>query len=216
MPRFDADLALTRRVLSGDEAAFSELFEAMFPRLYRFALARLDQRHDAAEEAAQATLCLAMRKLHTYRAEASLFTWLCTLCRHEIYAWVKRNGRVAQVDLIEDVPEIRAALESWHAFPDTGAVEAENRAHVAAVVQRVLDVLPAKYASALEWKYLHDLPVREIARRLDLGEKAAESLLTRARAAFRDACAGIDVGLDGSAARGFALAPRAGMTRGDA
>jgi len=51
----------------------------------------------------------------------------------------------------------------------------------------VLDYLPAHYGSALEWKYLDDLSVREIAARLGMGEKAAESLLTRARRAFRDA-----------------------------
>jgi DNA-directed RNA polymerase specialized sigma24 family protein len=54
-------------------------------------------------------------------------------------------------------------------------------------VHLVLDALPAHYANALEWKYLEELSVAEIAGRLGLGEKAAESLLTRARAAFRDA-----------------------------
>jgi DNA-directed RNA polymerase specialized sigma24 family protein len=37
----------------------------------------------------------------------------------------------------------------------------------------------------LEWKYLDRVPVEEIATRLGLGAKAAESLLTRARQAFR-------------------------------
>ena len=37
----------------------------------------------------------------------------------------------------------------------------------------------------LQWKYLDGLPVKEIARRLELAPKAAESLLTRARLAFR-------------------------------
>ena len=37
------------------------------------------------------------------------------------------------------------------------------------------------------WKYLEELPVATIARRLELSEKAAESLLTRARGAFREA-----------------------------
>ena len=43
------------------------------------------------------------------------------------------------------------------------------------------------YADALEWKYIDEIPVQEIAARLGLGAKAAESLLTRARHAFRDA-----------------------------
>ena len=55
------------------------------------------------------------------------------------------------------------------------------------IVQRVLDHLPPRYATVLEWKYVDELSVQEIASRLGLGLKAAESLLTRARRAFRDA-----------------------------
>ena len=53
----------------------------------------------------------------------------------------------------------------------------------------LLDGLPARYGDALEWKYVEGLPVVEIAARLAVSPKAAESLLTRAREAFRDAFA---------------------------
>ena len=62
-----------------------------------------------------------------------------------------------------------------------------DRSGVAALVRRVLDHLPPRYAEVLECKYLDDLPVQEIGVRLGLGTKAAESLLTRARRAFREA-----------------------------
>ena len=39
----------------------------------------------------------------------------------------------------------------------------------------------------LEWKYIDSLSVNEIASRLGTTTKAAESLLTRARNAFREA-----------------------------
>ena len=42
-------------------------------------------------------------------------------------------------------------------------------------------------SGALEWKYAAGLSVREIAERLEISEKAAESLLTRARVVFREA-----------------------------
>ena len=54
------------------------------------------------------------------------------------------------------------------------------------MVQVTLDHLPPHYASALEWKYLDELPVEKISERMGIGLKAAESLLTRARKAFRD------------------------------
>jgi RNA polymerase sigma-70 factor (ECF subfamily) len=62
-----------------------------------------------------------------------------------------------------------------------------RRRELSSLVQRTLDHLPSRYGDVLEWKYIQGLSVSEIADRLGLGYKAAESLLTRARAAFRDA-----------------------------
>ena len=59
------------------------------------------------------------------------------------------------------------------------------------LVHVALDRLPAHYARALEWKYLEAVPVIEIGRRLELSPKAAESLLTRAREAFRQVNEGL-------------------------
>lgn len=181
-----ADRSLVRRLIRGDEQAFEEFFERTFRGLYRFALARVNQDQDAAEEVAQAALCKAITKLSTYRGEAALFTWLCTFCRHEISAWYRRHRAIPiRVDLVEDVPEIRAALETLGAGEDDPGA-ALRRQELGRLVQVTLDQLPGRYGNVLEWKYLEEISVKEIARRLDVSPKAAESLLTRAREAFRD------------------------------
>ena len=181
------DKALVRRMLAGKEAAFEEFFASYFPALYRFALTRLDHNADLAEEIVQATLAKAVTKLATYRGEAALFTWLCTFCRHEISAFFERERRTPQkLRLTEDVPEIRAALESLAAYEGTRPEEAMRRGEIKRLVQVTLDSLPPRYGNALEWKYIEGLSVKEIAERLEVGPKAAESLLTRARQAFRD------------------------------
>jgi RNA polymerase sigma-70 factor (ECF subfamily) len=175
-------------MLGGEERAFDEFFEAVSPGLFRFALAHLDGKEDAAEEVVQAALSQALRKLHTYRGEAALFTWLCTICRREASAhWRRRQRRAPELGLASEDPVLRAALESL-ALEESSA--AAQRADVARRVQAALDRLPPRYGDALEWKYLEEVPVEEIGRRLGLGRKAAESLLTRARQAFREAFAG--------------------------
>ena len=185
------DRGLVQRMLAGDEHAFDEFFDANFRGIYRFALARLNHNSDAAEEIAQATICKAITKLRTYRGEAALFTWLCTFCRHEISSFYRRNRVTAHhVDLIEDSPEVRAALESLSETIE-GPDRALDRTEVSRLVQVALDRLPAHYGSALEWKYLDGIPVKEIALRLQLSPKAAESLLTRARDSFRDGFASL-------------------------
>ena len=90
-----------------------------------------------------------------------------------------------QVELAEDSDEIRGALESLSGaaeLPD----EVLRRKEVARLVHRALDHLPRRYGRALEWKYVEGLSVKEIAVRLEIGPKAAESVLSRARVAFRD------------------------------
>jgi DNA-directed RNA polymerase specialized sigma24 family protein len=54
-----------------------------------------------------------------------------------------------------------------------------------AAVMRVLKSLPERYAVALEAKYGDGLSVEDIARQLGLTAIAAQSLLGRAREAFR-------------------------------
>jgi RNA polymerase sigma-70 factor (ECF subfamily) len=179
-------MAVVRRILDGDEQAFEVFFGEYFSRLYRFAMARLEGNEDTAEEVVQATLCKVIDKLVTYRGEAALFSWLCTICRHEISSYYRRQNRQArEVDLIEEIPEVRAALESL-AVAENDLEHDLHRKEIARLVQVTLDYLPARYGNALEWKYIEGLSVKEIASRLRVSAKAAESLLTRARQAFRD------------------------------
>ena len=69
-----------------------------------------------------------------------------------------------------------------------------QRDEIARYVQATLEELPDNYARALEWKYMQGLSVAEIAAGLGLGEKAAESVLSRAREAFRDAFSSLSGG----------------------
>ena len=187
------DKAFVSRVLAGDQGAFDEFFRQYFDRLYRFALVRLRYDRDATEDIVQQTLCKAMEKLHSYRGEAALFTWLCQICRHSIADWHRAGDRSDRHHVpFEDSEEVRAALESLGAFGiEHDPQHAALRGEIGRLVQVILDHLPDHYGDVLEWKYVQGLSVAEIAQRLRIGPKAAESLLTRAREAFRDGFAGL-------------------------
>ena len=180
------DVALARRVSEGDEAAFEEFFALYFPRLYRFALGRLGGDEDASEEVVQQVLIRAIDRLHTYRGEAALLTWLCTLCRREIGRWRERDPRGREISFSDDRPEMRAALELLAAVDADDPDSELQRRELSRLVQVTLDHLPGRYGDMLEWKYIQGLSVDEIAERLGVGYKAAESALTRARVAFRE------------------------------
>jgi RNA polymerase sigma-70 factor (ECF subfamily) len=179
------DLELARRLLAGDELAFEAFFSEYFPRVYRFARVRLGGDDDAAEEVAQATLIRALARLRTYRGEAALFTWLCSFCRHEISTWFERTAKDTHLSLADDSSDTRAVLDAIVALSRDDPEQEYQRRELSRLVHATLDHLPGRYGHALAWKYIEGTPVDEIGRRLGLGSKAAESLLTRARQAFR-------------------------------
>ncbi len=185
------DLELARRILDGDREAFDSFFEAHFPALYRFTLPRVND-SELARDLVQTAICKAIDNLRSYRGEASLSAWLFTICRYEIQGYYRqRRRRPKPVELPDDEFETRAILDSLSAdsplHPMQPSPEEDlQRQELAHLVHSTLDRLPARYGQALEWKYIDGVGVKEIAARLEVGPKAAESLLTRARQAFRD------------------------------
>jgi len=161
-------------MLAGEEDAFETFGERYFTAVYRFTFARLDGDRDLTREIVQTAMTKALSRLDTYRGDAALLTWLCACCRNEILMhFRRRRSAPADVELVE---------EPASGFDPEDQLLEREKAHR---VHMALDVLPANYSQALQWKYLDRLSVNEIAWRLGMGPKAAESLLTRARQAFR-------------------------------
>jgi RNA polymerase sigma-70 factor (ECF subfamily) len=181
------DRRLVKRLLAHDRDAFNAFFDGYFPRLYRFARARLGGDPDTTKEIVQVTLTKAIRKLGSYRGEAALFTWLCTICRNEI---ADHRARVARerrhVVLTEDAPEIRAAVEAIAAPQSDEPEHNFRRLEATRLIQVALDQLPTHYGNALEWKYVYGFSVEEIAEKLGVGVEAAQSLLARAKRGFQE------------------------------
>ena len=175
--------ALVKRLLSGEEAAFDRFISDYYPRLYRFAYRRVGGNSDVALDVVQATFQKVIPRLGAWRGEAPLFSWMCGFCRFEIAAIWKEQQR----ELPEDEPNVRAVLDSLAAL-DSPELDLQRK-ELGRAVRMALDHLPRHYNAALEWKYVGGLSVKEIAERLSMTTKAAESLLTRARLAFREAFA---------------------------
>lgn len=178
------DLQLARSLTTGDERVFNEFFEQYFPRLYRFANSRLAD-ESIVEDVVQSTLMNAVKSMKNYRGEASMFTWLCQICRNEIAMAYRKLGKSVPTVAADDdaVRPILESLEAETATPEDNY----HRLELQNLIAEVLDFLPGNYGKALEWKYVLGLSVTEIAERLGTTELATQSLLARARTSFRDA-----------------------------
>src|SRR5262249_16610633 len=147
-PRDDGELV--QRMLAGDQTSFDAFFDLYFPRLFRFAVSRMAN-EDEAEAMVQRTLVAAVRKLATWRGEAALFTWLCTICRRELSAHWKVHARTPEMHTLDDDPEIRGQLESLVADID-GPDPALERREIAGRVQLALDLRRGRAGDAVEGK----------------------------------------------------------------
>lgn len=175
------DRRLVERLRAGDREAFDRFFDDNAPGLYRFALARVGFDPEEAREIVQTTLCNALAGIDGYRGDASLFTWLSTCCVYEISRRARTRARRPVEVALDEEDAPAAALPRIEPSPESRASTSQMRD----LVHLTLDRMPSDYAAVLEWKYLEELPVREIAERLGVSPKAAESKLTRARLAFR-------------------------------
>lgn len=192
MAIYPEDKRLVKQLLAHDAQAFDRFFADNFARLYRFALTRLPEDREGTREVVQITLTKAIQKLHTYRGEAALFTWLCSICRNEMSDWLARQGRYREhIVLSEDIPEVMAAVDSYRAPREDGPERHAERMEGLRLIQVALDRLPANYGNILEWKYIEGYSVKEIAEKLGLGHEATQSLLARAKRAFGDVYASL-------------------------
>ncbi len=197
MPVYLDDKRLVKQLLAGDQRAFDRFFEDNFARLYRFAIARLSDDPEGAREVVQIALTRAVQKMHTYRAESALFTWLCAICRNEISDWLAKQGRYRDhIVLVEDFPEIQAAVDSFQAPIEDSPERHYQRVEALRLIQVALDRLPAKYGNVLEWKYVEGYSVKEISTRLEIGTEATQSLLARAKRAFADVYSALTKGMN--------------------
>lgn len=186
-PAFDAAWKL--RACSGDEQAVRELVDASLEPLFRFSFYRVGRDRHLCEEVVQDTILRAIAELPSYdpaRSANDVFPWLAGLARNEIRRTLAREPSTSSLETVwarmdDDLQTIFRGLES-SPLADDILVREETREMVNATMSQ----LPQHYREALEAKYVSRRSVREIAAARSASEKSIESLLTRARQAFRE------------------------------
>ncbi len=182
---YEADRALVARMRAGEQRAFDEFFKDSAPRLVAFIARRTALDPATLEDIVQSALIKAVRNLAGYRGEAALITWLTEICRNEL-ADQHRKAKRRPAHLSLDEPEAVHRWEEMLRAPQSQEPMSQLQAATERVeIMRVLQDLPANYALVLEAKYGDGLSVESIALQLGLTAIAVQSMLARAREAFR-------------------------------
>ncbi len=175
--------------MAGKADAIAELAETTTRPLYRFCLYRVGGDHHLCEDVVSQTMLQAIDRLERYdpdRCGGDIFKWLTGLARNEIrraLSACSAAGRIEQFwrSMDDQLLSLYAAIESEPLEEDLLARDETRQLVNAAVAQ-----LPLPYGRLLEARYMRGLSVKQVARDMDTTPKAAESMLTRARKAFRE------------------------------
>ena len=177
-----------RRALAGDADAVRTLADEALTPLYHFCLYRVGRDSHLCEEVVQETLVRALRDLVNYEPKRSgdnIFPWLTGLARNEISRVLAREKQMVSLDQLwarvdRELAEVFDRIEA-EPFDDAVLRREETRELVTVTMSQ----LPTHYREALEAKYVSGRSVRDLAHLWQKTEKSVESLLTRARKAFR-------------------------------
>lgn len=155
-------------------------FDDAVPRLYGYFIVRVGVRTHIAEDLTQETLLAAVSGSSTPSPGTPLMAWLYGIARHKLldhYRRIDRERHHVESSLDLDSIDIGPS-------PPLASLDFDNL-YTREVIIAVLDHLPPRQRAALVIRYFDDCNVAITASLLGLTIHATESLLARARRAFR-------------------------------
>ena len=172
--RVHRERLLRSAVLRGDDQAWRTWYDESFDDLKAYAVWRCGGRRDTAEEIVQEVWLTAVRRIRRFDPDQGPFAaWLRGIAINVL----KNHRRRVAASRVEALPEEDAI--AGHAGAE------QERQDQAERITAALLALPERYESVLRAKYLEQKSVAEVARAWNDSVKTIESLLTRARDAFR-------------------------------
>jgi RNA polymerase sigma-70 factor (ECF subfamily) len=157
-----------------------ELLDRYFEDVYAYVSYRVAPDREAARDLTQDVFLEACASLASLHDRGSVLSWLRAIARTR----VARHFRLAAMRPTEVLAPVETLAELPAVNPGTDHDECWTRVVQVSLVMRSL---PDVYADALEEKYLEGFSVQTMAEQRGQSAKAVESILTRAREAFRAA-----------------------------
>lgn len=167
---------LVTQILRGNERSLLYFFRHFQKPLASYIRQKIANEKDA-EEILQDIFLATLEGLRDFSFRSSLFTFICSIANHKVVDFYRKKKIKSIVfSKFQDVePLILAVLG-----PDDALDEELLRQKIRETFVRIAP----KYSRVLKLKYIYGYSVEEIAAKLSVSFKSAESMLFRARRAF--------------------------------
>ncbi len=164
------------QILNGDEKTLRTFYRFFHPRLSTFVRSKVASDEDV-EEIVQDTFLATLEGLRDFAYRSSLFTFICSIANHKVIDYYRRK-KIKNI-VFSKIPEVEPLISTFFG--------PENRLDEELLRQRIKETfakISPKYSLILRLKYVYGYSVSEIAEKLSISFKSAESRLFRARRAF--------------------------------
>jgi RNA polymerase sigma-70 factor (ECF subfamily) len=184
---WEDDREIVRQILGGSRKHFDQLYDAYFPRVYRFALKRLRDPGEA-EDVTQEVFVTVFRALHTFQGDSSLLVWIFGITRNKVNRRFRRPR--PRMESIEgdalDVPNQEASTDQT----------VDARRILDRCQHAIENQLTPLQRRIFHLKHLRRQSIRTIAGSLGKSEDAIKANLYRMRRAIAAAAPGLEQLLD--------------------
>ena len=171
------DVQLIRKVLSGDDEAFTKLVRKHQKSVHALAWRKVGDFH-AAEEIMQDVFLLAYKRLPKLKDPKRFSGWLYTTTNQLCQAWLQKNKPT--LTSLEDVPVSEIERTSYEQYISAQHEEDTHTYHQE-LVKRLLEKLPESERTVMTLYYLGEMTAKEIGNFLGMSVNTVTSRLQRAR-----------------------------------
>lgn len=176
---------LVEQARDGCEQSFADLVRANMPAMVRLACSMVGNQADA-EEIAQEAFVRLHRSLARFRGDSRISTWLYRTVTRLCIDSLRREKLRSRLFLFRRNEEDHDPLLDVEDTTGTPAEQLEAR-QTATVLAAAMSRLPAQQKAVLVLRQQQGLPIREIARIMQLSEGSIKTHLHRAVKALRSA-----------------------------
>ena len=162
-----SDDELVKSIKIGIDAAFTEIYNRYWDKLYYIAH-KLLKDSDAAEEVVQDVFLMIWQKREVLNIQI-LSPYLAAMTRYAVYRQIIREKSTRQIENLIGVLNAEATSE----------IDIDNKV-LLEIVTQLSNKLPEKCRLVFQYNKLHDLSLADVAEQLNISQKTAEGHLTKA------------------------------------
>ncbi len=162
-----------------DKTIFNQIYKDYNGMVYNLCLSYL-QNIEEAEEVMQDVFLKVYEKHDSFRGNSSLKTWIYRITINKNLDFIKAKKRAKRFGFLAVINGDSKNQEQPLVNFNHPGVELEDKEAMHLLFQKI-NTLPHKQKTALILKYIDGFSQKEIAKTMELSEKAVESLLSRAK-----------------------------------